>query len=195
MVLPSALGVIPKITPDAVQTISLYEAAPVVRVAAPGRYAIYTNEQNVLERANMLEAAGASWMTVALTPTQPNAVATEVTGTAVLRGVRPYDPVQVRGRPILSFEISTAGDYVLSFAPQSGTVYFAPDITTNREGVILISAIAQVGLIILLVVLLRWPQIRRERQLHQQLARKLAERRAATQAFWREHEDADEGTQ
>ena len=187
LVLPSVLGITPTAKPEEIQTVSLYQDSPVVTVERAGQYAIYTDDRNVLSRANMLEGTGASWITAQLTPTG----VVEISGAPVLRGARPYDPVSVRGRPILTFNLPDAGHYVLSFSPQSGTVYFAPDDVTGREAAIVIAMAAQIIAIAIAVLLVRWPQLQRAEQQRRQLAGKLAQKRVKDQKFWQDRQRDD----
>jgi|GEM_PF-5396500 len=193
--LPSLLGITPIVSASEIQTLSLYQTNPIVRVDRAGQYAVFTDDRQVLSRANMLEGIGVGWMSAQLTGTQDlptgQAPPKTIDGSTVLRGVRPYDPVTVPGRAIITFGFPEAGRYVLSYPPQSGTVYFVPDYVTGREVTIALAVAAQIIVVVLVVIVLRWPQLRRSRQLHRLLAHKLAQKRAKDEAFWQAQERED----
>ena len=181
LVLPAAVGLIPSIGPTEVQAISLLHPAPEITIVRPGQYAIYADEDSVLMRANMLEAATATWITVQAAPDGG-----AIPGSNVVRGVLPYDSVVVPGRPIATFAIATPGRYTLAYPIQSGTVYFAPDTTTGREGVIAFAVIAQIAIIVASGLGMFWPRIRQSRLQQRQFSAKLAQKRMQTEAFWQQ---------
>ena len=187
MVLPAAIGLVPRITSSDVYAISLVNKSPEIVITQPGQYALYTDEQSVLMRANMLEAVNASWASL-----RAQSTGQETAGVNIVRGVLPFDPITVPGRPIVTFAVANPGAYTLVYPIQSGTVYFAPDSTTGREGVILLAGLAQIVFVVILGVGIFWSRIRRYRLQQQQLAAKLVQKRAHAEAFWQRHERGQE---
>ncbi len=202
MFLPSAVGLLPSVGPSDVQTVSLLQPSPKIAIARPGQYAVYTDEASVLMRANLMEASAATWIKLASSSagdaTSGDATSGDATsgdeapGMNVGRGVLPYDPLAVPGRPIVTFAVDKPGIYTLVYPRQSGTLYFAPDITTGREATILLAIIGQISAVVIIGLGVFWPRIRRYRLQQRQFAAKLAEKRAHTEAFWQQRKEQND---
>jgi hypothetical protein len=183
-VLPTLLGITPLITQQEVRPIDLYERSVIVLLTRPGNYAIYSDDQQVLLRTGMMEeATGMSRTWVSIKTVESGEA---VPGSYIARGAAPWDPLIVPGRPLMTFVIAEPGRYEIEYPPQSGTVSFAPDYTTGREAIILLTWAAQIVTVTLIVVLLSLPRIRRRRQAQRQLDQVLDRKRAAAEAFWQD---------
>lgn len=179
MVLPNLLGLLPGIG-EAVQPVNLKQPSPPLDVSVPGRYALYAADENMQMRSNMLADSNVAW--VRLRPFGGDA-AQEITGTVIKRGAAIYDPLSIPGRPVVSFLAPAAGKYELVYPRQSGTLYFAPDWVTGREGLLLAMIVVQLAVLAAIVIAPAWPRIRARREDARRAAEEMARKRAATDAF------------
>ena len=183
LIIPSALGIYHPVSSAEVWDIALYGGDPQIDITAPGPYTLYSNDTNVLMRANMLDDMHSVWITLKSVDGQR-----EISGTNVTRGVRPYDSVAVRGRPIVLFEVAQAGAYDLTYSRQSGQVTLIRDDSVGRESTLVLVMLAQPVVLALIVTLAYLPRIRKQLAQRRALDEKLAQKRAATEAFWRKRE-------
>ena len=180
LVLPSAVGLYHTPVPDEVQTIVMHQGLPRVNINTPGPYVLYTDEQTILQRANMFDDVQRSWLTLRSLSDQH-----EINGINITRGAMPYDSAAISGRPIVRFEIDQPGTYEMVYARQSGTVMFLPDPTQAQESRVVLAMLGQLVLLAIIIGLALLPRIRRRMAQRREFDARLAEKRAQTEEFWK----------
>jgi hypothetical protein len=179
--LPAQFGLVQQVSWTEVHVIDPFEASPQLLILPhPGRYAIYTDDEQLLEDSNALvDKQGSPWLVVK--STQDDA---EVAVAFVERGLRPYDTPLAKGRPIFTFVVDTPGRYMLDPPQRDGVITVVPDYTTGKETTILLLVLLQlsiVGTIAGVVIYIRTEPLRMRRQIQADIA---AERRVQGEAFW-----------
>jgi len=180
LVLPSTIGLYHTPAPEEIQTIIMHQGRPRININTPGPYVLYTDEQTMLQRANMFDDAQRSWLTLRSLSDQH-----EINGINITRGVLPYDSAFISGRPIVRFEIDQPGTYEMIYARQSGTVYFLPDPTKAQENRVVLAMLGQLVLLALIIGLILLPRIRRRMAQRREFDARLAEKRAQSEDFWK----------
>lgn len=180
LVAPSAIGLYHTPATEEIQTIVMHQGLPRINVSAAGPYVLYTDEQAMLQRANMFDDVQRSWLTLRSLSDQH-----EINGMNITRGAMPYDSVAVSGRPIVRFEIDQPGTYEMVYARQSGTVYFLPDPTQAQEGRVVWAMLGQLVLVAIIIGLIFLPRIRQRMAQQREFDARLAEKRAQSEEFWK----------
>jgi hypothetical protein len=179
LVLPRVLGLVEGIQTEEIVTFPMDTTPTVVIFPRPETYHLYTADLGLLEVAASLDAADSTdWFVVMNGETGET-----VPVTYVGRGLMPYDEPRRPGRPILRFAIPAAGTYVLSHPRREFDVYFVPDRTTGREGIIAAAFLVQLALLAIPAFLIfgrPWLARRRAWREHQR------ERRLASEVMLRE---------
>jgi len=141
---PARLGLFDQVRAADVVELDMLPSNSVLAFSLPGRYHVYTADLDLLETAAALGVAGAKpWLTILSVRSGE-----EVPVDYVTRGVRPYDSPHAPGRPVLSFTISTPGEYALRYPSRQTTLAIVPDHTTGRERELTLTAIAEVALLV-----------------------------------------------
>lgn len=177
LIIPSALGVVRQVTRDEVFTYNLATSPTEVGFGRPGRYAIYAYDYDLLTTSDGLEEAGAPpWITL-VSRTTGEAVPIAFTG----RGLRPYDTILAKGRPVLTFVITRPGAYLMYHPARQADLSIVRDYVTGRERAIAAAYLVQIGVLVgpPAVLLTR-------RYLARRQVRRAAQRakREETDAFW-----------
>jgi hypothetical protein len=175
--LPQALGLIPKISTADVRTLDLTSSPSTIELPAPGPYQVYCDNYELLELTLLLEQQQAlPWLKVTNVETGAT-VPTEF----VARGLMPYDPVAVPGRPILRFVTYDAGVFETQHLTRSSAVYVVPDYTTGA-----LVALLQMAVIVAVV---RWLLLRRRRARADRVAELLAPGKVSPKELQRRHRE------
>lgn len=176
--LPSRLGLVEMVSRDQVQAIEMSTAPPQVELPQPGRYAVYTDDYDLLVVTDEIIRSGAApWLVV----TDPN-TNERLRVSGVERGLMPYDSPFAAGRPIFTFEVREAGPYGMVFPRRAAILYILPDTTTGKERIILLAYIVELAIVGLAVGLPYWRALSRRRA---RIATMLPPRPPEAEAFWR----------
>jgi hypothetical protein len=179
MVIPSALGIVQRVSSQEVLTYDLSKSPTDVGIGRPGRYAVYAYDYDLLTTSDQLDQSmGEPWITL---KSQTTGEAVPVT--FVSRGMRAYDTPLAKGRPVLSFVINRPGVYVMLHPAKPATISIVRDYVTGKERTITLAFLAQTAVVVIPLMFLST-----RRYLVRRSARKAAQRqrRAESDAFWRE---------
>jgi hypothetical protein len=145
--LPQSLGLLPAATRAEVRTIDLSTSPNQVDLPAAGPYLVYTDNFELLDVTLQLEQSNATpWLRVS----DPSSGAFAPM-TYVERGLMPFDPVFVRGRPVFRFVASRPGTYTVEHMTRNSQLAIIPDRTTGYEMQMLLAALVQAALVVWLV--------------------------------------------
>jgi hypothetical protein len=145
--LPQRLGLLPAATRADVRTIDLSTSSNQVDLPAAGAYLVYTDSFEILDVTLKLEQSNATpWLRVS----DPSTGAV-VPLTYVERGLMPFDPVFVPGRPIFRFVAGRPGPYAVEHITRNSRLAVIPDRTTGYEMQMLLAALVQTVLVVWLV--------------------------------------------
>ena len=181
-VLPQALGLIPKVSAADVRSLDLSSSPSTIELPAPGPYLVYSDNYELLELTLLLEQQQAlPWLKLTNVETGAT-VPTEF----VARGLMPYDPVVVPGRPILRFVILDAGVFETTHLTRSSAVYVVPDYTTGAETELFLVALLQLAVIVAMV---RWLILRRRQARAERVAQLLAPGSVSPKELQRRHRE------
>ena len=176
--LPSQLGLVEMVHRDEVQAIDMRSSPPQVDLPQARRYAVYTDDYDLLVISDEIMLAGAEpWLVV----TSPGSHA-KLRLTGIERGLMPYDSPYAAGRPVFTFEVTEPGVHDLTYPRRWATLYILPDTTSGKERLILLAYAVEVAILIAAVALpfRRAARIRRAR-----LDAMLPPRPAQADDFWR----------
>ena len=189
--LPSRFGLIERVRPHEVIILEFSENPSQVYFPAPGRYAFYTSNIDLLEMSNVLMASPGAIPWLVFTS---NSTSRVVPVEFIHRGLSIYDTPFARGRPIFSFYIPEAGTYTLAHPTRDTYVYLTPDSFTGREQLLVVVALAEIIPLGLLIAWLSTGRSRRRmrdlRALRQQ-QRVQAEQMLARERKRRDKQDPD----
>ncbi len=144
LVIPSALGVVRQVTRDEVFTYDLVTSPTEVGFGQPGCYAVYAYDYDLLTTSDALEEAGAPpWITL-VSRTTGEAVPIMFVG----RGLRPYDTVLAKGRPVLTFVITRPGAYLMYHPARRADLAIVRDYITGQERTIVAAYLVQIGVVV-----------------------------------------------
>ena len=145
--LPQSLGLLSAATREEVRSLDLSTSPNQLTIPASGPYLVYTDDFKLMEITLSLEQAKATpWMRIS-----------DATSGAILpmdyveRGLMPYDPVFVPGRPIFRFVASRPGIYAVEHMTRDSELAIIPDRTTGLELEMLLAAVVQMAVVVLLV--------------------------------------------
>lgn len=158
--IPEQLGLLSQVKPEDVRALDMNTSPTPFEFTQAGRYAVYTDNGDLLEITDQLiEARAAPWLSIRAQATGEN-----VPVRFVERGVTILDPPHVNGRPIFIFEIKESGNYLATHPTRRVALTVVPDYVTGNEvriGLVLGAEIAIVGGLVALVFLP--PYLRRKR--------------------------------
>jgi hypothetical protein len=159
MILPAQLGLIPSVERSQVLTIDLDTRQTMLEFTQPGTYVVYTADPHLLELSDYMAAKKTpTWLRVF-----PSWSREELDIKMIERGLIPFDSVWAPGRPVLTFEILTPGEYTLLHPARKVPISILPDAVSGNEGRLTLAALVQIG-ILLTPFWLRWAKNRRARQ-------------------------------
>jgi hypothetical protein len=174
--IPAQLGLIRRVTP---QEIIRMDSPAVVESFQPGRYMVFGNGWGPA----LSTASGEILISI-----QSQTSAEDVKIVRVQRGLRPYDTPFADGRPILEFEIPSAGQYEIIFKGHpddlESAIEIVPDYTTGKESVLWIVYVVQIALLLILVGIVSYPYYQRRRARIQKIAAPQKKMQSRGQAFW-----------
>ncbi len=179
LLLPSALGLIERASPADVIRVPTSPHAAVFYVEHPGRYVVYADDVFWRRDETHLDVRETAlnpqhdWLRI-----QDVAAGEEVPVHRVRRGVRPYDEIVVKGRPMYTFYATHPGYYraVYLYSPPA-YVAVIPDHVSGKEGLLSLLIDLQVG------ALVAYPVWRRFRRWHQQREEKRRKREEAERVW------------
>lgn len=125
--LPSQLGLVQQVQPGQVLYFDLQQKDNTWQVTQPGRYAVYTANDNLLEMSTLMEASDKTWLQVttdggASLPVDP-----------VRRGLSIVDSLFVPGRPVYTIAVANPGLYNLVHPHPAAQMAIVPDYVSGRE--------------------------------------------------------------
>jgi hypothetical protein len=186
--LPNALGVVDQAGQGEVQTYTLDAMPDIVSFPAAGRYAVYTNDYDLLTVTDALREKDApAWLTFTSAETGEVAQVTWVG-----RGMRLYDSHLAPGRPVFIVEITRPGFWEVQGPRRPAAVGIVRDYVAGAERRIVAVFIVELLLIAAPFLWIfggkRWRRDAANRRVQRQLRteadavfRALAERRAQEQ--------------
>jgi len=176
--LPSRLGLVEMVRRDQVQAFKTRTAPPQVEFSQAGRYAVYTDDYDLLVVTDEIIRTGAApWLV--LTDPATNA---DIRVVGVERGLMPYDSPFAAGRPIFTFEIAEPGLYAMALPRREAAIYILPDATTGKERTILLAFAVELAILGLAVGLPYGLALKARRA---RIAAMLPPRPPEADAFWR----------
>jgi hypothetical protein len=187
--LPARLGLLQQADRAEVWRYQLNTMPEMISFSEPGRYAVYTNDYDLLSISFTLARAEAKpWITVVAVDNGER-----IPLEFVERGLRPYDSHLAPGRPVMIFTIPRSGFYRLEHSKRPAIIGIARDYLTGREGVSAAVFVAELLLVVGPVGLVFGRRYGRRRGVRRQAQRqrraeadaafrRLAERRAAQSA-------------
>lgn len=128
--LPSQLGLVDQVKPEQVQIFDLQTKNNAWQVVQPGRYAVYTANDRLLEMSSMLETSGETWLEITAADGTPLQV------DPVSRGLGIMDSPFAPGRPVYTVAVANAGLYSLVHPHPVAQMAIVPDYVTGHELVI-----------------------------------------------------------
>lgn len=129
---PSQIGLVEQVQPGQVQVFDLQQKDNTWQVVQPGRYAVYTSNDRLLEMSTLLEASGETWLEITAADGTPLPVDT------VHRGVGIMDSPFAPGRPVYTVVVADPGLYSLIHPHPVAKMAIVPDYVTGREPVIVL---------------------------------------------------------
>jgi hypothetical protein len=176
--LPSRLGLVEMVRRDQVQAFDMRTDPPRVEIPQAGRYAVYTDDYDLLVMTDEINRAGAEpWLV--LTDPATNA---DIHVAGVERGLMPYDSPFAAGRPVFTFVIAEPGLYAMVFPRREASFSVLPDTTTGKERTILLAYAVELAILGLAVGLPYWRGVKARRA---RIAAMLPPRPPEADAFWR----------
>lgn len=143
MFLPSRIGLIEMVMPGDVIELSLASSPTPVTLPAAGSYALYTNNYDLLFLHTAAADSGKlTWVKVRSSGSE-EAVPVQL----VDRGLALYDTPFARGRPMLTFSVQAAGEYLITHPTRPDTMYVVPDVFTGQEARLAVTLWGEVVLV------------------------------------------------
>jgi hypothetical protein len=174
--IPAQLGLIRRVAP---QEIIRMDSPAVVETLQPGRYMVFGG------------GWGPALSTVSgeiLINIQSQTTAEDIKIVRVQRGLRPYDTPLAEGRPMLEFEIPSAGLYEIVFTGHPDdldkAIEIVPDYTTGKDSVLWVAYSVQIALLIIILVIVSYPRYQRRRARIQKIEAPQKKMQSKGQAFW-----------
>ena len=144
--LPQRFGLLPAASPADVRTLDLSVSPNQLDLPTSGPYLVYTDDFDLLEiTLNLEQAKAAPWMRIS-DPTSGGVLPMDY----VERGLMPYDPVFVSGRPVFRFVASRPGVYAVEHMTRDSELAIIPDRATGLEWEMLLAAGVQTAVVVLL---------------------------------------------
>jgi hypothetical protein len=132
---PEKLGLIERVSPNEIRSVTLYTGRIIVQRFVPGRYLVFTNNIRLFHVKALTdmrtEESVPTWLTIRLADNSMR----EVRINWVNRGLRLYDTPHAKGRPVLRFNVSEVGVYEILFKIKgmAAAVSIVPDRTSGNE--------------------------------------------------------------
>jgi len=143
MFVPAKLGLIEMVEPQQVLRLSLAENPSSVMIPSPGRYALYTDNYDLLVVHDAVVAGNSTpWIKI-----QSQDLGDQVEVTLVERGLAWYDTPFARGRAVVLFEIEQGGLYQFTHPSRPDSAYIVPDVVTGKESGITLSVLVEIVLV------------------------------------------------
>jgi hypothetical protein len=183
--LPDRLGWVQTVHAEEVIPIAMNLPETEILVPSPGRYAVYTDDYDLLTMSNDLEKSGSrSWFRI---HSQNSMDYLEID--YVHRGQSIYDTRQAPGRPVMTLIIHQPGRYVVEHPSRPTSIYLTPDRVTGNEGRLNFFIFLQIAALFSLIFL--WVRHRRSRTLAK--VREVQQlKKIDPDAFWQEmHKSKD----
>ncbi len=144
---PTQLGWVEAVRADEVIPVSMNNRETEIKVSSAGRYAVYTDDFDLLAMSNDLERSGSKpWFRI-----HPKDSAEYLEINYVARGQSVYDTRRAPGRPVMTVMINQPGDYVVEHPSRRINIYLTPDRVTGNEGRLNFFIYAQIVLLTLAV--------------------------------------------
>jgi hypothetical protein len=124
------VGLVDLPTKDEIVIFPMANQQYVVTLSIRGGYAIYTDDSSLLQSNNRAQERNFPWLDIVnLDSEEP------VDVSFIGRGIRPYDTVSAKGRPVLYFDIDEPGDYEISHSAVGSDVILniAPYYSEENE--------------------------------------------------------------
>ena len=176
--LPSRLGLVEMVHRDQVQAIDMHSAPPQINLPQARRYAVYTDDYDLLVMSDEITRSGAEPWLVVLSPGSH----AELRLTGVERGLMPYDSPFAAGRPVYTFEVIEPGVHDVIFPRRTAAFYVLPDTTSGKERLILLVYAVQVAILVAAIAV---PFRRAARNRRARLEAMLPPRPAQADDFWK----------
>lgn len=142
--LPCKLGMVEEVSSNEVVSFRLESRQTSLKFAAPGHYVLYTADYDLLTISDEIGISGSPpWLNINNT-----AAGEAVEVVYVNRGLRMYDSVLARGRPIYRFLIENPGVYTLDYPTRKAQVSILPDATFGKETMLFLAYALQIGVIL-----------------------------------------------
>jgi hypothetical protein len=174
--IPAQLGLTRRVAP---QEIIRMDSPSLVETFQPGRYMVFGGGWGPT-----LSTAGGE----ILISIQSQTTAEDIKIVRVQRGLRPYDTPLAEGRPMLEFEIPSAGPYEIAFTGHpddlDSAIEIVPDYTTGKESVLWVVYSVQIALLLILVGIVSYPHYQHRRARIQKIAAPQKKMQSRGQAFW-----------
>jgi hypothetical protein len=155
--LPSRLGLIEVVERDQIQTLAKYSQETLLEFEEPGIQVIYTDDYDLLLASIQLEQNdGNPWINVTRFETGE-----KIPAEFVSRGLMPYDTPQAAGRPVIMFDVPSAGMYKIQHPSKPTDISVLPDYNTGKESILFFSYLLQIGVLVLPFVLIFYRRYRR----------------------------------
>ena len=167
--IPSTLGVIQRASPDEVITIPTNGYNATFFLSRAGAYAVYADDvfwQQDADSGDVRQSAlvpGRQWLKIQYVETN-----TDIRVVPVTRGLRPYDELVARGRPMFTFQAPGPGWYRVVYLYTPPTyVAILPDYVTGNEDLLTTLIIGQLALLLAYPIgrrIQKWRVRRQERR-------------------------------
>jgi len=174
MFIPSSLGLVDMVAPAEVLPFSLAENPSFVVFPAPGQYAVYTDNYDLLVVHDAV-VNGNSDPWIKILSSESGAM---IDITLISRGLSWYDTPFARGRQVVSFFIKQPGRYQVIHPTRPDNGYIVPDVVTGNEFKITTILLIELGLLggaAFAIINRRTRPLRLRRKQVQELARARAE--------------------
>lgn len=180
LVLPRALGLLPRLTADEVLRLDLTSSPSALEFPAAGAYLVYCDNYDLLDLTLQLENSQAlPWLRLTSADS-----GSSIPMEFVERGLMPYDPIEAPGRPIFRFVVSRPGVYQAEHLRRNAELVVIPDTTTGSEFEMFLAALIQAAA---LVVVVQWLIQRRRRARAARIAALLAPGQISPKELQRRH--------
>jgi hypothetical protein len=174
--IPAQLGLIRRVAP---QEIIRMGSPALVETFQPGRYMVFGGGWG----PSLSTASGEILLKI-----QSQTTAEDIKIVRVQRGLRPYDTPLADDRPVLEFEIPSAGAYEIVFTGHPDdldkAIEIVPDFTTGKESVLWVVYSVQIALLVIILLIVFYPRYKRHRERIQKIEAPQKKMQSKGQAFW-----------
>jgi hypothetical protein len=174
--IPAQLGLIRRVAP---QEIIRMDSPALVETFQPGRYMVFGGGWG----PELSTVSGEILINI-----QSQTTAEDIKIVHVQRGLRPYDTPLAEDRPMLEFEIPSAGPYEIVFTGHPDdldkAIEIVPDYTTGKESVLWVAYSVQIALLVIILVIVSYPSYQRHRARINKIEAPQKQMQRKGQAFW-----------